>query len=271
MTVAGGPARRDPNGVGSGGRTARPVAAVIFDWGGTLTPWHDVDLVAAWYAYSCIYDPLRAATLARELYAAEIERWQLQHTSAGATGAGRLEQVLRDCGIDLDSDGHERAMAAYLGAWDPHTLADPAARPTLEGLRDRGIGVGVLSNTLWPREHHETVFARDGLLDLIDAAVYSSELPVGKPHEEAFEVAMRAVGVSDPATAVFVGDRPWDDIHGAQQVGMRAILVPHSAIPEDQQGPRSAEPDAVALRLTDVLSHVDRWNAEAGGGELPRQ
>lgn len=241
------------------------IRAVIFDWGGTLSPWHDVDLVAAWYAYSSSYDPRRAGALAHELYAAEIGRWQEQHRSAGATGAGRLEQVLRDCGIDLASERHQRAMAAYLAAWDPHTLADPDAAPTLQGLRDRGIKVGVLSNTLWPRAHHEAVFARDGLLDLIDAAVYSSELPVGKPHQDAFGAAIRAVGVSDPGAAVFVGDRPWDDVHGAQQAGMRAILVPHSDIPDDQRGPVAGHPDAVAHRLTDVLGHVDRWNAEAEG------
>lgn len=240
------------------------IDAVIFDWGGTLTPWHDVDLVAAWYAYTCVYEPERAAALARELYAAEIERWQAQHNSAGANGAGALEQVLRGCGIDLASPRHELAMAAYLRAWDPHTLADPEAAPVLRGLRERGIRVGVLSNTLWPREHHEAVFARDGLLDLIDAAVYSSELPVGKPHEEAFGAALRAVGVTDPARAVFVGDRPWDDVHGAQQVGMRAILVPHSDIPDDQRGPVEGRPDAVVHSLIEVLDHVDRWVGQSG-------
>jgi putative hydrolase of the HAD superfamily len=241
------------------------IDAVIFDWGGTLTPWHEVDLVAAWYAYSCVYDARRASSLAKHLYAAEIERWQVQHNSAGATGAGRLEQVFLDCGVDLDSQRHREALAAYLEAWDPHTLADPDAAPVMVGLHERGIRVGVLSNTLWPRAHHEAVFARDGLLDLIDGAVYSSELPVGKPHEDAFVAAMRAVGVVDPARAVFVGDRAWDDVHGAQQVGMRAILVPHSDIPDDQRGPVEGEPDAIVHRLIEVLDHVDRWNDQSGG------
>jgi putative hydrolase of the HAD superfamily len=246
------------------GDPLRGVQAVIFDWGGTLTPWHEVDLVAAWYAYSSVYDPAHAAALARKLHAAEIGRWQAQHTSAGATGTGRLEQMLLDCGIDLADERHTRAMAAYLAAWDPHTLADPDAAAVLRGLRERGIAVGVLSNTLWPRAHHEAVFARDGLLELIDGAVYSSELPVGKPHEEAFRAAMRAVGVTDPARVVFVGDRAWDDVHGAQQVGMRAILVPHSDIPDDQRGPVEGQPDAVVHRLLEVLDHVDRWDAATG-------
>jgi putative hydrolase of the HAD superfamily len=100
-------------------------------------------------------------------------------------------------------------------------------------------------------------------LELIDGAVYSSEIEVGKPHQDAFAAALAAVGESDPACAVFVGDRSWDDIHGAQRVGMRAILVPHSDIPADQLGPVDGNPDGVAHRLLDVLDMVDLWNAQA--------
>ncbi len=261
----GGAAASGPGGarVDGGGGTGARIEAVIFDWGGTLTPWHEVDLTAGWYAYASIYDPRHAASLAARLYAAEIQRWQDQHHSAGSAGTGRLDQMLLDCGIDLTSPRHHEALDAYLRFWDPHTEADPDAAELLAALRDRGIRIGVLSNTLWPREHHEAVFARDGLLELIDGAVYSSELPVGKPHEDAFLAALRAVGVADPARAVFVGDRAWDDVHGAQQVGMRAILVPHSEIPHDQVGPVEGEPDAVVQRLGEVLAHVDRWNAAA--------
>ncbi len=238
------------------------VRAVVFDWGGTLTPWHDVDLTAAWYAYTSVYDPRRAASLAAELFSAEIERWQAQHHSAGEAGAGRLDQVLLDCGVDISSGRHHAALAAYLEFWEPHTHADADAVPLLRVLRSRGLKVGVLSNTLWPRYHHERVFARDGLLGLLDAAVYSSELPVGKPHEDAFHRVLAELSVA-PGEAVFVGDRAWDDVHGAQRVGMRAILIPHSEIPDDQRGPVEGQPDAVAHSLFDVLEHVDRWNDAA--------
>lgn len=241
-------------------RAERPVEAVIFDWGGTLTPWHVFDLETTWHAYAEVYDPADAEPLAHALHRSEIDRWQAQHHSAGANGTGALEALFVECGVDVESPRHGEALQAYLAAWDPHTYADPDALGLLVALRARGIRVGVLSNTLWPRWHHEAVFARDGLLHLLDGAVYSSELPVGKPHADAFQAALRSVGVSDPARAVFVGDRAWDDVHGAQQVGMRAILVPHSAIPEDQHGPVTGQPDAVVQRLGDVLDHVDRWN-----------
>ena len=68
-----------------------------------------------------------------------------------------------------------------------------------------------------------------------------------------------AGGVTDPARAVFVGDRPYDDIHGAKQVGMRAVLVPHSAIPDSQKGHVEGDPDAVVDRLADLLAVVDAW------------
>ena len=136
--------------------------------------------------------------------------------------------------------------------------------PLLAALRERGLKVGVLSNTLWAREHHEEVFRRDGVLDLIDGAVYTSEIPWTKPHPEAFRAAMAAVGVDDPSRVVFVGDRPYDDVHGAKQVGMRAVLVPHSAIPEDQRGHVEGDPDAVVQRLADLLPVIDAWLDDGG-------
>jgi putative hydrolase of the HAD superfamily len=101
------------------------------------------------------------------------------------------------------------------------------------------------------------VFRRDGVLDLIDGAVYSSEIPWTKPHPQAFRAAMAAVGVDDPAACVFVGDRPYDDVHGAKRAGMRAVLIPHSAVPPFEE----VTPDAVISRLADLPAQLDAWSA----------
>jgi putative hydrolase of the HAD superfamily len=123
------------------------------------------------------------------------------------------------------------------------------------------VRIGVLSNTIWSRDYHQRVFARDGVLTLIDGDVYTSEIPWVKPHPEAFGAAMAAVGVSDPARCVYVGDRVYEDVHGAQSAGMRAVLVPHSEIPVDQRVSVDVVPDGVAHRLLDVLALVDGWNS----------
>ncbi len=62
--------------------------------------------------------------------------------------------------------------------------------------------------------------------------------------------------------SVYVGDRMFEDVHGPQQVGMRAIWIPHSEIPLDQQVAVDVTPDAQAHELLVVLGIVDRWLAE---------
>jgi putative hydrolase of the HAD superfamily len=234
------------------------VRAVLFDWGGTLTPWHDIDLYAQWYAYAEVYDPENAASLARRLLDLEDHRWRRQRETNGGVSTGALDQLFLDEGIDINGARHLRALGSYLDFWAPHTVADPDAREVLAALKGRGYLVGVLSNTMWPRSHHHEVFARDEVDVYLDVALYTSEMPVAKPHADAFHMALDALGVA-AAESVFVGDRLWDDVAGAQQVGMRTIWIPHSTIPGDQVPDDSARPDAVAHRLLDVFAIVESW------------
>lgn len=234
--------------------TVADLEAVIFDWGGTLTPWHTVDAVQIWGEVALVVAPDRAAELARVLHEAEEVVWDRARVDGMS---GRLDEVFAASGVEVS----EAALARYTELWDPHTHLDPDGAELLQGLRERGLRIGVLSNTLWTRAAHEAVFARDGVLDLIDGAVYTSEIPWTKPHPEAFRAVLDAVDVTGPERAVFVGDRLYDDIHGAQSVGMRTVYVPHSTIPERQRGSAEGTPDAVVQRLADVLDVVDGWRA----------
>jgi putative hydrolase of the HAD superfamily len=234
------------------------IEAVIFDWGGTLTPWHSIDLVEQWHTYARGHagHADHAADLAERILAAEAAAWRRARTDGTSA---RIADLLAEAGARTDHPGHPAAQAAYEEFWEPHTVTDPEVAPLFAGLRARGVRVGVLSNTIWTREYHEQVFARDGVLHLIDGAVYSSEIDHVKPHRAAFRAAMAAVGVADPGRCVYVGDRPYEDVHGAQRAGLRAILVPHSDIPPEQQVPVDVAPDGVAHRLLDVLTQVDTW------------
>ncbi len=236
-----------------------PVRAVLFDWGGTLTPWHTIDLTQQWrvYASHCAPEPAEAELLAEQILAAEGRAWARAREHGGSA---RLSEILAEAGLDGEHVGSAAAQAAYEEFWEPHTVTDPDVRPLFTGLKARGLAVGVLSNTIWTREFHNDVFARDGVLELIDGAVYSSEIPHAKPHPSAFAAAMEAVGVDDPAACVYVGDRPYEDVHGAQRAGLRAVLVPHSDIPAEQQVPVDVQPDAVVQRLLDLLPIVDAWS-----------
>jgi putative hydrolase of the HAD superfamily len=233
--------------------------AVIFDWGGTLTPWHCVDLEEQWrvFARQVHAEEAQALSLAGRIMAAEDAAWvrsRTEHSSA------RLHEILAEAGLADGDLRRQAALAAYQEFWEPHTFTDKQVRPLWEGLRKRGVRVGILSNTIWPREYHRGVFERDGVLDLIDADIYSSELDWTKPHPEAFRAAAAALGV-DPSETVYVGDRPFEDIHGSQLAGMRAIWVPHSQIPVGQQVAVDVTPDGVARELLDILDILDGWQS----------
>ncbi len=130
-----------------------------------------------------------------------------------------------ELGLDVTDAVLEEAATHHLDGWTTHIRHEAeAAGRARRLLRGRGLRIGLLSNTNWPRTFHEHFLERDGLADLIDARLYTSDLGFVKPHPSVFHEALAAVGVGDASRAVFVGDRPYDDIYGAQQVGMRTVL-----------------------------------------------
>ncbi|WP_139982092.1 HAD family hydrolase [Nocardioides litoris] len=235
------------------------IDAVVFDWGGTLTKWHDVDFHAESLA-------LAQAVVGAD-HEVEVSAERLHRAGETIWGRSRDHQqssTVGDLFTEAGLDHDPALLEAYYAFWEPHTLTDPEVRPLWEALHERGVKVGVLSNTIWPRKVHEGFFRRDGVLDLVDGDVYTSEVPWTKPSPHAFRAALDAVGASDPARCVYVGDRLFDDVWGAQNAGLRAIHVPHSTIPPAQVGHTEGEPDAVAPTLLDVVDVVDGWLAEPG-------
>jgi putative hydrolase of the HAD superfamily len=222
--------------------------AVIFDWGGTLTPWHTIDPLECWLAVTA--DEVQA----QALHAAESSVWAAvkdDHRS------GTLEDILQRAALTLTDE----QLRIYYQWWDAHSYTDPAVPGLFRALRQRGLKVGVLSNTTWPAAEHQRIFERDGIDHLIDGAVYSSEIAWAKPHPEAFRAALDAVGVSEPGRAVYVGDRLFEDVFGANRVGMHAVLVPHSTIPLAQTTGIEGTPDAVVYELADLVGLIDGWLA----------
>jgi len=228
--------------------------AVIFDWGGTLTRWHDIDFHAESLAL--------VQAVVNADHDVEVSRKRLHEAGNAIWGRSRelqqsatVDDLFAEAGLDHDPD----LLGAYYEFWEPHTATDPEVRPLWEALRADGLKVGVLSNTIWPRAFHEQIFQRDGVLDLIDGAVYSSEIPWTKPSPKAFTAAMHAVDIDDPARCVYVGDRLFDDIWGAHNAGLRAIHIPLSRIPVEQLGHTEGEPDAVVHRLSEIRGIVAGW------------
>jgi putative hydrolase of the HAD superfamily len=107
--------------------------------------------------------------------------------------------------------------------------------PVLADLRERGLKIGLLSNTA---RDLDRFVAHHGLE--VDAVLTSRAHGKTKPHEAIFRRMLELLDVG-PDEAVMVGDSVEDDIEGAKALGIRPFLL-------DRDG---RYPDA-ANRLTDL-------------------
>jgi HAD superfamily hydrolase (TIGR01509 family) len=130
-------------------------------------------------------------------------------------------------------------------------FVDPEALSTLASLRARGFVTAIVSNTPWgsPSAPWRAELARHNLLSAVDAVVFCADVGYRKPHRAPFDRALALLEVR-AADAVFVGDDPRWDVAGAEQAGIRPLLL----------APKStaAVSDAVesARNLREVLDHL---------------
>ncbi|MDO0928962.1 HAD-IA family hydrolase [Streptomyces sp. TG1A-8] len=211
------------------------MTAVLFDFSGTL---FRVESTASW---------LRAVLRRTGLAMTEAE---LARAAAALEAAGALPGGAAPVGLPADLAGlwavrdksAELHRAAYTGlsrrvplpdpglhdalyerhmspaAWSPY----PDAAEVLRTLRERGIGIGVVSNIGWDLR---PVFREHGFDAYVDAYVLSYEHGVQKPDPRLFSAACEELG-ADPRQVLMVGDSRAAD-GGAAALGCRVHFVDH--------------------------------------------
>ena len=132
---------------------------------------------------------------------------------------GRLHEIL---------DAEQRC-------WDHAVSVDPEAFALLRWLRDRGVRRGICSNAPFPPEMMRRQVETNGLAELVDATVFSSEVGRRKPAPELYQAALQAIGTEAQRT-LFAGDRVREDYEGPVALGMRAVVVTAHAEDESRDG-----------------------------------
>lgn len=237
----------------------RPVAAVLFDYGGTLAFFKRPD-AALLTAYDTISSRLLAdghpAPTARELLRDVHDRVEaefLRHRQSGSLEEIDLVAAARRAyaaaGVMLSDDVLDDVLRIEQEAWWAGVQANPDAVATLDALRSAGVKVGVCSNAPYrARSLHEQL-AHVGLHDHLDSANFSAEVGWCKPDARMFIAALQSLraGASE---AVMVGDSEHDDIAGAHGAGMRAVL--YRAPEADGEEVADSAADYVIQRLSEL-------------------
>jgi putative hydrolase of the HAD superfamily len=236
--------------------------AVLFDWGDTLMQFgYDPELVStgqraglAAIGRSGLPEADAITERFREHY--EPLFW-VPGTLEEIEYPGLVRELLGHFGIELSDAELDRFLEAEHEAWNPARVIGATTHALLEALRARGLKLGVVSNAFDPGWLLHRDLERMGIAERIDFAVFSSEVGKRKPHPEIFERALDALEV-DPAEAMFVGDRLFEDVRGANDVGMTSVQALWFRADEHPEG---GEPDHEAFTQMDVLNIADRMLA----------
>jgi FMN phosphatase YigB (HAD superfamily) len=108
--------------------------------------------------------------------------------------------------------------------WDRAVVVDRDALQVLSWLGDHGIKRGICSNAPFPPEMMRRQVRSNGIADLVDAIVFSSEVGRRKPAREVYQAGLEAIGTK-PERTLFAGDRVREDYEGPRALGMRAVVV----------------------------------------------
>lgn len=165
----------------------------------------------------------------------------LESGSAGHGHHGGAPEIdwIATVASDLGKPCSDALLSTIRADWDltrraalrsPH----PSAVPAIDGLRQRGLRVGVLSNThameirTWPESP---------LAGAVDAVAFSHVIGHMKPEPAAYKAILNQLGAV-PQRSIFVGDGGSGELAGARDYGFALVVIAEEA-------PRALTPHAL--------------------------
>ena len=178
--------------------------------------------------------------VALDAFWSDPERHKIARFGTAAARLGVIAEVFAVTGLPaLTSDLAERFTRRFIAAREDATVLFPGAREGLQGLRDLGVRLALITNG--GADTQRPKIERFDLAPLFDHIQIEGEVGFGKPEAQAYHHAMAALG-SEPHETWIVGDHLEWEVAAPQRLGVRAVwydghgqgLPPGTAIVPDQ-------------------------------------
>jgi putative hydrolase of the HAD superfamily len=215
------------------------IRAILFDLGNTLVGYYtsgEFPVVLRRCVRECVWALGRTEDHARDedLFERALRLNREQPDFAVRPLAARLQELFGG-NESIDEASAEALGRAFLKPIFAMARLNPQAIPLLDALRGRGIKTAIVSNTPWgsPAGPWRAELTRHGLLDKVDTTVFCMDVGWRKPHRAPFDRALSLLEVA-PADALFVGDDHRWDVVGAQNAGLRPVLL-ESVVPKPER------------------------------------
>ena len=211
--------------------SVRTLEAVTFDCWNTLLyeeNWHashalrvaELHRVATEAGYTVT--PEEAARAFDVGWSRHMESWRDEQ----ATGALEVARwSLETLGIEPHRIGFDDLVEHWQQASHAHVEALDGSRLVLQRLRSLGLRTALICDTgLTPGRVVRRHLERNGLLELLDAQIFSDEVGVPKPDARIFHAAIASLCTSADR-CVHVGDLRRTDVAGGRGVGMGTVRL----------------------------------------------
>ena len=213
------------------------------------------------------------AQLAEQLrgFGIELEDAELQTTPLAAARALKGKRVLALTMAAIVDDleevqlvGEDAEAVLVGGADETDETARVFSYPNLSRAfneLEMGAELYCLHRNRWWQTKHGPLLDAGVFVAGLEYAAYTEATVLGKPSSAYFEAALEAID-ADPQHAWMVGDDLEADVRGAQQHGMRTVLVRTGKFRPDAVEASGVRPDAIISSL----AFLPEWLEEHGRG-----
>ncbi len=179
-----------------------------------------------------------------------IDAWtEAKKSWAGVSFVRLMQHFLQNCGLDVDQLDIEAVLQAYNWSPLPGVVPFDDTLPVLEQLKKDGYKIGLITNAMQPMWMRDAELSAFGILEYLDVRLTSGDVGFMKPHPFIYWRALELLDVQ-PEEAIFVGDRPANDIAGANEAGLTSVLMAPPHLDRELDGIR---PNFTISTLTELL------------------
>jgi len=209
------------------------IDGIIFDLGSTLIeyeniPWELMNLTC--FQAGCAFlegagYKLPNAGLFKDRYVAIREKYRAfsRESLKEWVITDAIAELLMSAGLDHYPDLAERFFDAYYQPVGRQLTIFDDTLDVLTILKERGLKIGLVSNTIFPESYHREELKRFGIAAFLDYAIFSSSFGYRKPHPAIYQKAVDLMDV-EKKHLLFVGDRYQEDYVGPTAIGLNAVL-----------------------------------------------
>ena len=246
----------------------RQIKAVIFDLDDTLIDWSNHEVGWDEYHYSRIekvweYLTEQGYSLPEKQALFQFMKDRIRKIWDDARGEWiipSMGEAMAQMLIDLEIAPDDVDMKTLLGHYNwgvyPGVVLFDDTHYVLETLRQQQYKIGLVTNSIFHMWMRDIELEAYDLIDYFDARLTSGDCGYLKPHPQIYHKILEMLEVR-PEEAVFVGDRPQNDIAGANEVGLTSVLMSPPHLERDLNG---NVPDYTITSLSELLPILEELN-----------